>query len=106
MGFNETLVCVERQSDRYGGDCKRVVLWPSIWLNGQRFGYLNGHDRNALGGHCPRVVLRGDGVWLVQCEECDKVRRERRPIGVGMPIASHAEAEAERIMMHHRKRAA
>ena len=45
-------------------------------------------------GHQPRLVVRPDGRFEVQCPECVAGQRGGGlPIGIGLPVSNRAEAE-------------
>jgi hypothetical protein len=50
--------------------------------------------------HNPKVRRRGDGNWVVECEECKADRLSSLPIEIGIPLSDRV--TAERIAENHR----
>jgi len=54
--------------------------------------------------HRPKVIQRRDGRFEIRCPQCERIRSEPRPIGIGLPVTNRAEAES--IARNHAGRAA
>jgi hypothetical protein len=48
--------------------------------------------------HHPKVSMRNDGAWVVNCPECQRSGLEV-PIGIGLPLDS--QLTAERLRENH-----
>ena len=52
--------------------------------------HADGLPRSAK--HSPKLVQRVDGRFKVRCPQCERMREQPRPIGIGLPITNRAEA--------------
>ena len=52
----------------------------------------------------PKLVQRPDGRYEIRCPQCERMGSGSRPIGIGLPVTSRAEAES--IARNHAGRAA
>jgi hypothetical protein len=60
--------------------------------------------RPSLRVHRPTLLMRCDGRFEVQCEDCFSRFDEAPPIGIGIPVAN--EHEAKKMLRNHVGRAA